>query len=102
MPLKRVSKFKQEWSLKLKEEYLSWLEPNATLERHAECSICCTDFDIGNIGIGAIESHRKGKRHQERLAHKTNPSVLGFFTPGGRFMKLSKEVVLVCGCSVLA
>ena len=81
MPLKRVSKFKQEWSLKLKEEYLSWLEPNATLERHAECSICCTDFDIGNIGIGAIESHRKGKRHQERLAHKTNPSVLGFFTP---------------------
>ena len=62
MPPKRVSKFKQEWSLK--EEYSSWLKPNATSERHAECSICCTDFDIGNIGIGAIESHRKGERHQ--------------------------------------
>jgi len=54
---------------------------NATSERHAECSIYCTDFDIRNIGIGAIESHHKGKRHQERLARKTNPSVLGFFTP---------------------
>ena len=55
--------FKQEWSLK--EEYSSRLEPNALSERRAECWICCTDFDIWNIGIGAIESHRKGKIPQE-------------------------------------
>ena len=31
----RLSMFKQEWSLK--EEYSSWLEPNAISERRAEC-----------------------------------------------------------------
>ena len=86
MPPQRASKFKQDWILK--EEYLSWLKPHATSERHAECSICCTDFDIGNIGIGAMPPQKKktsrtlGMQNQSVSAwilYSSNINYLPFF-----------------------
>ena len=32
-----------------------------------KCKLCCKTFDIGNIGIAALESHAKGDKHKLKL-----------------------------------
>ena len=59
MAPKRTCKFKQEWLIN--DRYKSWLKTHESCDRHAVCTICKYDIDLGNIRIGALESHRKGK-----------------------------------------
>ena len=74
---KRVATFREEWLLK--DDFKNWLKQHDSSNTHAVCGICRSDIFIGSIGIGAIESHRKGKKHIERLVRRSNPSVLGYF-----------------------
>ena len=30
----------------------------------AKCKLCCKTFDIGNMGIAALESHAKDDKHK--------------------------------------
>lgn len=58
---KRTAKFKQEWLQKYK-----WLTAHPTSSIHAYCKLCKVDIHVGSIRLGALESHKKGKKHATR------------------------------------
>ena len=58
MPPKRTNQFKHEWLLI--EKYKPWLAEHKSSLVHAVCLTCKTDFHLGSIKLGAIESHSTG------------------------------------------
>ena len=44
-----------------------WLEKDTSVNQ-AKCKLCCKTFDIGNMGIAALESHAKGDKHKMKLS----------------------------------
>lgn len=46
--------------------YKDWVMEDKD-NRKAKCAACNSCFDIGNMGIKAVESHGKGKKHQKNL-----------------------------------
>ena len=63
---KYLSKFNIEW-LNV-ERYKKWLRAVEKSDEYARCCVCRVEFDIGNIGITAVESHSKGAKHKRLLA----------------------------------
>ena len=75
-PPKRNSHFKQEWLLD--NRYKDWITRHETSIIHAFCKVCASDIHLGSIRIGALESHRKGKKHTERQARSVGSSLHGW------------------------
>lgn len=71
---KNVSKFNDQWLDRNRHASWVWLQKKNDDNRRAICTLCKTDFDIGNMGIAAIVSHEKGKRHIQAL-HSTERCV---------------------------
>lgn len=68
-PPKRINHFKDEWIIKYK-----WLEKHKS-PIYAYCKVCSSDIHLGSIRLGAIESHKKGKKHISRETLTNNMSV---------------------------
>src|ERR1043165_9603990 len=64
---KNVSTFNDQWLDRNRHASWVWLQRKNDNNRRAICTLCKTDFDIGNMGIGAIVSHEKGKKHIQAL-----------------------------------
>lgn len=46
--------------------YKDWLLEDKDKHK-VKCAACDICFDIGNMGIKAVESHQKGKKHQKNI-----------------------------------
>ena len=76
MPPKRVNKFNELW-LKIP-KYKPWLQRHNTSVLHGFCKVCKADIHLGSIGLGALNSHMKGKKH-ESLMSEDDLSIGMFF-----------------------
>ena len=72
---KRSCKFKDNW-LKL-EKSKPWLEKSKNA-KSAICNLCHQTFDISNMGISAIKSHARGKKHADKMMMRNSSSTLYF------------------------
>ena len=72
---KRSCKFNDNW-LKL-EEFKPWLEKSKNAKL-ALCNLCHQTFDISNMGISAIKSHARGKKHADKMMMRNPSSTLYF------------------------
>lgn len=59
-------------------EYSSWLREVDGDTQRALCCLCKKSFDIANMGIAAVKSHMKGKKHSS-LATESTPSAVNYF-----------------------
>lgn len=53
--------FKSEWTLI--PEYKDWVQGLKDQPHRAYCGVCQKSFDIGNMGVAALKSHKKGQSH---------------------------------------
>ena len=78
----KKSHFKDDW-LKL-DEFTTWLmRGNDNLS--ARCRICKKSIDISGMGVSALKSHAKGKKHVQnfertRSEEESTPDLHGFFS----------------------
>ena len=92
MPLKRVSKFKQEWSLKLKEEYLSWLEPNALLFEPNVQTIFRSRWHVRRVATRSWSSWNVLEEKKMFLKFEIAKSVLEMFLNFKKYHIFSKKI----------
>lgn len=59
-----ICKFQHEWLTK--PHFKEWLG-QASKNTEAKCNVCMSIIDISSMGIGALKSHMKGKRHEKAL-----------------------------------
>ena len=71
-----VASFQEDWLTK--EEFKSWVRKVEKKLQKAYCVLCSKTIDIGNGGSSALESHQKGKTHNE-LFMKRNENRIGNF-----------------------
>ena len=71
-----VASFQEDWLTK--EEFKSWVKKAEKKSQKAYCVLCSKTIDIGNGGSSALESHQKGKTHNE-LFTKMNDNRIGNF-----------------------
>ena len=68
------------------EEFKIWLHADSDPTK-ANCKVCKTTFDIANMGITALRSHSKGRKHQTNfISYNENqrigiPSFFGQHAP---------------------
>ena len=74
---KYSSKFNDQW-LKIP-NFKTWLKPVVGDNTQACCSICSYSFSIESGGVGALESHHGGVKHQQRLRDIKDKSGIGAF-----------------------
>ena len=82
---KYLSKFNDQW-LKIP-TFKTWLKPVVGDNTQACCSLCSYSFSIESGGVGALESHHGGVKHQQRLRDIKAKSGIGAF-----FAKQKKPV----------
>jgi hypothetical protein len=46
----------------------------------AHCKLCKKSFTLSNMGVQALTSHMKGKKHQSAFSASQNPSLLAFYS----------------------
>lgn len=68
MKPKSETKFCEQWLDLSRHGSWTWLQRKKGDHFRASCTLCRTDFDIKNMGICAIISHEKGKKHQLALS----------------------------------
>ena len=57
---KKVCRFNEQW---LKDDrFKAWLQKNKSVTS-ARCKLCAIDFNLSNMGLGAVISHSTGKKH---------------------------------------
>ena len=71
-----VASFQEDWFTK--EEFKSWVRKVEKKPQKTYCVLCSKTIDIGNGGSSALESHQKGKTHNE-LFMKRNENRIGNF-----------------------
>jgi len=59
------AKFQETW-LRLP-QFKDWLKKTPNVD-NAHCLLCKKDFDVSNMGIAALHSHSKGKKHTEHAS----------------------------------
>lgn len=69
-------------------QYSSWIAKVPKNPHQARCTACNKDFNLGNMGIGAIKSHMKGKKHLFRTQSSS-----------GKLKKLSAKWTCASACS---
>ena len=67
-----VSSFQDEWLSD--PAFRSWISKNKNAHK-ACCFLCKTNFDISIMGVSALGSHAKGKKHQARASSSKVRSV---------------------------
>jgi hypothetical protein len=71
MKPKNKTKFCEQWLDLSKHASWTWLQKKKEDDFRACCTICKTDFDVSNMGICAITSHEKGKKHVRAVSNAT-------------------------------
>ena len=46
-------------------KYELWIAVVESCKSKVRCKLCHKDFDVANNGVKALDSHQKGKKHQE-------------------------------------
>ena len=83
---KYLSKFNPDW-LEM-DQFKSWLKIVKEDDTAAYCNTCMSKFDVGNIGLAAIESHGRGTKHKRRmLAQEAQINVLRARQPLAWFLR---------------
>ena len=63
-------------------EFKSWIEKDENNLLRARCRVCCTHIELSNMGLQALRSHAKGKKHRDKLAarvHVESPKLTSFW-----------------------
>ena len=63
------------------ERFKAWLAPVVGRSDRARCNICSVDFDISNMGVAAVVSHMKGKKHCSKWQESLRSPLSQFFRP---------------------
>ena len=72
MSKRGTNQFKGDW---LKDaRFNKWLEKDTSVTE-AKCKLYCKTFDIGNMGIAALESHAKGDKHKIKLSSSATVNI---------------------------
>jgi len=71
MKPKNKTKFCEQWLDLSKHASWTWLQKKKEDDFRACCTICKTDFDVSNMGICAITSHEKRKKHVRAVSNAT-------------------------------
>lgn len=64
MSKKYSTKFSDQWLDLGAHSTWTWLQKVPGDDTKARCTMCKTNFDVSNMGISAIVSHEKGKKHR--------------------------------------
>ena len=69
---KKQTFFQKEW---LDDpEFKDWIQPVDSCNTEAKCKLCSKVFTLSNMGVGALKSHMKYKKHKDavsnRLSHR--------------------------------
>ena len=62
-------------------EFAAWLQQTKD-DSNWYCKLCRKLFDISNMGISAVKSHKQSKQHNQIMKHKPSPfsqSITDFF-----------------------
>jgi len=70
-------KFVEHWLDRSRHPDWGWLQRSKKDETKAYCILCKTYFDISNMGVAAISSHGKGKKHRDAERDAGEPSNSG-------------------------
>ena len=63
MSKKYKTKFCEQWLDLSIHPAWTWLQKVATDYSKGRCSLCNSTFDVSNMGVASIVSHKKGKKH---------------------------------------
>jgi hypothetical protein len=61
-PPRRTNNFQVEWVRK--KEFSTWLTSVRSRSDKGHCKMCKKNFDIGNMGISAVNSHMQSAKHK--------------------------------------
>lgn len=81
MPFKEIRKCKFNPAWKNDPAFSTWLQDVIGDVYSAYCTGCKKKIDLGNMGIGALKSHCKGKTHLLRNKNSTSSNKLENFFP---------------------
>lgn len=73
---KNLTKFSESWLKRCLHPTWTWLSRVKSDSTRALCNICNKDFDVSNMGMSAIASHEKGKKHMSRCTSASSRDVL--------------------------
>lgn len=66
-PPRRTNNFQVDWVRK--KEFCTWLTSVRNSSDKAHCKLCKKNFDVGNMGISAVNSHMQSAKHR-RISQK--------------------------------
>ena len=76
MSKKNVTYFQDEW---LDDDRFPKWVMKTHLKTHARCSIYQRDFDLSTMGVSALLSHARGKKHKDKLTSLSKDSGIAIF-----------------------
>ena len=93
---KRSCKLNDNWF----EEFKPWLEKSKD-PKSVFCNICQQSFGISNMGVSAIKSHAKGKKHIDKESMRKSSSTLYFAKDKGKSKETSTTSPAACSQTLL-
>ena len=75
-------KFSSAWVVD--DRFKGWIAPVLGRSDRAHCVLCSVDFDVSNMGVAAVVSHKDGKKHSQREQQRQTSPTTRFVTSGSK------------------